>query len=114
MALTKVDKERLAQKTAKQTALAKAKKLQLTQLGVSAVVGFAEGYAESASISFVTEGFGPLKFEHMQAIGGYWLAMRKGGSPMSREAGSSLANIGLYKIGKGLGGGFSLGGLFGG
>lgn len=100
------------EKAQRQSAKKRAEKMQLKGFMYAGALGFAEGYAEKSGWKIVTEGFGPVKFEYLQAVGGYYLATKKKGD--ERELGEALAMIGIYKIGKGFGGGFELGGFLGG
>jgi len=114
MSLTKAEKkvEKNEQKEARERAKKSAKKMQLQEFMYAGGIGLVEGYAEKSGFSIITDGLGPLKFEYLQAIGGYLLATKKSGK--ARELGSAMATIGLYKIGKGMGSGFELGGFLGG
>jgi len=89
----------------------KAQKLQMAEFMYAGALGLAEGFAEARGIKIVTEGLGPIKFEWLQLIGGYYLASRKTGK--ERELGSALAVIGLYKSAKNIGSTLDLGNFLG-
>jgi len=103
--------QKYEEKAARQTAKKKAERMQMQELMAGAAIGFAEGYAEKAGMTFVTDGFGPVKFSYIQAGLGFYLAKKRTGK--LREAGSAMAVIGLWKVGNDLGKGFDLGGLLG-
>ena len=107
--LTKAQKAEVKEQRGR--AKKKAEKLQLQGFMYAGALGFAAGFAESAGLGFVTEGFGPLKFSHLQAIAGFYLS-KKGGD--QGEFGEVLATVGIYDSAKDFGRDFSLGGLFGG
>jgi hypothetical protein len=100
------------EKAARASAKKRANKMQMQELASGAILGFAEGYAVKQGVAFVEDGFGPLKFSYIQAGLGYYLSTKKSGR--TREVGSAMAVIGLYKIGRDLAEGFDLGGLLGG
>jgi len=113
MALTKAEKqvERMEARDARSRAKKRAEKMQLTEFASGAGIGALEGFAESAGLTFVTEGVGPIKFSYIQTGLGMYLAYK--GKGTAREIGSAMGTIGLYKVAKDLTQGFSLGGLLG-
>ncbi len=100
------------EKAARASAKKRAMKMQMTELAAGAIIGAAEGLAEKNGVTIVTQGLGPVKFSYLQAAGGLFLATRKSGK--LREAGSAMAVIGLYKIGKDVAEGFDFGNILGG
>lgn len=112
-AMTKAEKdlEKSQNRDARKRAEEKAKKLQVAEFTAAFAVGAVEGFAETMGLTFLTEGFGPLKLEYIQAGAGLYLAFQKKGD--MREVGSAMANIGLYKMGRGIGTGLDLSGFLG-
>jgi hypothetical protein len=98
-------------RAANESARKRATKMQLSEFAYAGAIGIGEGLAEQAGVAFVTDGLGPVKFEYIQILAGYYLATKRSGK--TRELGSAMATIGIYKTTKSLGSGFSLGGLFG-
>jgi len=83
------------EKSARQAAKKRAERMQMQEIGAGAIIGAAEGLAKKQGVTFVSDGFGPLKFSWIQAGVGYYLAKKKTGK--MREFGSALAVIGAYK-----------------
>ncbi len=113
-ALTKSEKrlEQLEDKQARESAKKKAESLQVKGFAAAAIIGFAEGYAEKLGFTFLSEGFGAVGFEAVQAGVGLYLARKKTGT--MAEVGQTLATIGIYKFGRNAGDGFDFGSMFGG
>lgn len=113
--LTKAEKKAAAaeKKDQRQAAEKKAKKLQMTEILGGAGIGAAEALLEKNGVTFLSEGFGPVKGSWLKlGVGGYLAFKSK--KPKVREVGSAAAVIGAYQTSKELVADFSLDGIFGG